>query len=450
PLGGDIVEGNLPEQALLSFVGLYPVPVRHGMTPGEIARLVNAEYGLGCDLTIVPMKRVGRVASRSDLADTGAWVLPSPNMPTRETAVVYPGGCLVEGTNLSEGRGTTRPFELLGAPWLDADEAADAANALGLPGVVFRPHFFRPTFQKHAGMTCGGVQVHVIDRAAFRPYETYLRLVKALHDLDPALFRWRTEKYEYRDDVPAIDLLTGTATYRMLVGEGASLDPWISSFRNDEARFAEQRGPYLLYSTRRNSPVVLLIIGAHESGKTTVAVKVIEALVKEGLRVGSLKHTDHEYETDVPGKDSQCHKAAGAEPAVLVAGRRSAVHRSAVHSKTREISASDPLTDAARADERPALSVFLEGEYGLGSCEVVIVEGYRSEAYPKIEVCREATGRAPLCESDPNVIAVVADRATSHPSSIPRFSFSEIPGLLLFLRKSPEFSFLFSSSPGVS
>ena len=167
PLGGEIVEGNLPEEELLSFVGLYPIPVRHGMTSGEIARFVNAEYGLGCDLTVVPMKSDGRVASRAEIADPGAWVLPSPNMPTRETAAVYPGGCLVEGTNLSEGRGTTRPFELLGAPWLDADEAADAANALGLPGVVFRPHVFRPTFQKHAGKTCGGVQVHVTDRGVF-------------------------------------------------------------------------------------------------------------------------------------------------------------------------------------------------------------------------------------------------------------------------------------------
>ncbi len=427
PLGGEIVEGNLPEEELLSFVGLYPVPVRHGMTPGEIAQFVNAEYGLGCELTVVPMKSGERLASRAEIAEAGAWVLPSPNMPTRETAAVYPGGCLVEGTNLSEGRGTTRPFELLGAPWLDADEAADAANALGLPSVVFRPHVFRPTFQKHAGKTCGGVQVHVTDAASFRPYETYLRLVKALHDLDPGRFRWRTEKYEYRDDVPAIDLLTGTATYRTLVGEGASLDPWISSFRNDEARFAEQRRPHLLYSTRRKSPVILLVTGAHESGKTTVAVKLIEALVKEGLRVGSLKHTDHEYETDVPGKDSQRHKAAGAEPAILVAGRRSAVHR--------------------HAHEKPTLSVFLEGEYGLRDCEVVVVEGFRSEPYPKIEVCRAATGREPLSENDPDVIAIVSDRATQHPSSIPRFTFEEIHGpLLFFLRKSAVFSSLSGAS----
>jgi molybdopterin-guanine dinucleotide biosynthesis protein MobB len=163
-------------------------------------------------------------------------------------------------------------------------------------------------------------------------------------------------------------------------------------------------------------------VGAHESGKTTVAVQIIEALVKQGLKVGSLKHTDREYETDVEGKDSQRHKAAGANPAVLVAGGRSAVHR--------------------QAPERPALSDFLEGEFGLRECDVVIVEGYRSEAYPKIEVCRAATGRNPLCEADSSVVAVVTDRPTAHASSVPRFTFEEIPSLLLFLRKSPVFSSL--------
>ncbi len=434
PLGGEIVEGNLPEAKLLSFVGLYPVPVRHGMTPGEIARFVNTEHDLGCDLTVVPMKSGDRLASRAEIADAGAWVLPSPNMPAPETAWVYPGGCLVEGTNLSEGRGTTRPFELVGAPWLSADEAADAANALGLRGVVFRPHVFRPTFQKHAGKTCGGVQAHVTDRGTFRPFEAYLRLLKVFHDLDPGRFRWRTETYEYRDDVPAIDLLTGTARYRRLVGEGKSLDPWIESFEGDLKAFEPARRRSLLYPSRK-SPVVLLVVGAHESGKTTVAVKLIEAFVKDGLRVGSLKHTDHEYETDVEGKDSQRHKAAGAEPAILVAGRRSGVHR------RWEPLASDTRAGAASARELPALSVFLEGEYGLRDCDVVVVEGFRSEPHPKIEVCRGATGREPLCENDPNVLAVVTDRATRHVPSIPHFTFEEIPGsLFLFLRKSSVFS----------
>ena len=444
PLGGEIVEGNLPEAKLLSFVGLYPVPARHAMTPGEIARLVNTGHGLRCDLTVVPMKGGERLASRAEIAEAGAWVLPSPNMPAPETAWVYPGGCLVEGTNLSEGRGTTRPFELVGAPWLDAEEAAGRANALSLPGVTFRPHVFKPTFQKHAGKTCGGVQAHVTDRGTFRPFEAYLRLLKVFHDLDPGRFRWRTETYEYRDDVPAIDLLAGTARYRRLIGTGEPLDEWISTFAQDESRFEEMRRPHLLYSTRKKSPVVLLVVGAHESGKTTVAVKLIEAFVKEGLRVSSLKHTDHEYETDAPGKDSQRHKAAGAEPAILVAGRRSAVHRGPPG-----VSASDQSAGTAAAHTRPALSVFLEGEYGLRQCDVVVVEGFRGEPFPKIEVCREATGREPLCTNDPSVLAVVTDRATPHPAAVPRFSFSEISGsLLLFLRRSSELSSLFSSFPG--
>jgi molybdopterin-guanine dinucleotide biosynthesis protein B len=180
---------------------------------------------------------------------------------------------------------------------------------------------------------------------------------------------------------------------------------------------------------------VLLVTGAHESGKTTIAVKLIDALVKSGLRVGSIKHTDHEYETDIEGKDSQRHHAAGAEPAVLVAGRRSAVHRG-----PSEISASDPLTPTRGAREKPALSVFLEGEYGLHDCDIVVVEGFRGEERPKIEVCRAATGRAPLCENDPNVIAVVTDHDTRHPSSIPRFSFEEMDSLLRLIRKSSLFS----------
>jgi molybdopterin-guanine dinucleotide biosynthesis protein MobB len=433
PIGGEVLEGNLPDTPLLSFVGLYPVPVRHGMTPGEIARWVNSEHGLGCDLTLVPMRKAGRVPTRREVAETPSWVQPSPNMPTPVTALVYPGACLVEGTNLSEGRGTTRPFEIVGAPWLDAHTAAGAANSLRMPGVVFRPHLFRPTFQKHAGRLCGGVQAHVTDPASFRPFETYLRLVKALRDADPGSFAWRKEIYEYRDDVPAIDLLAGTARYRQLVDRGERLDPWIDSFEGDLKAFEPARSRSLLYASRK-SPAVLLVVGAHESGKTTLAVRLIEALVKEGLRVGSLKHTHHEYETDIPGKDSQRHKAAGAEPAVLVAGRRSAVHRAA------DDSASDSLAGLPGAREAPPLSFFLEGDYGLGSCDVVIVEGYRSEPYPKIEVCRAATGREPLSEDDPSVVAVVTDRATRHASSIPRFTFEEIPGLLLYLGRSPVFN----------
>jgi molybdopterin-guanine dinucleotide biosynthesis protein MobB len=406
PLGGEIVEGNLPETPLLSFIGLYPVPVRHGMTPGEIATLVNREHALGCDLTVVPLRRGRAAPGRSALADDPAWVLPSPNMPTRETALVYPGACLTEGTNLSEGRGTTRPFEILGAPWLDADAAAETANALGMPGVVFRPHVFRPTFQKQAGLLCGGVQAHVRDPELFRPFETWLRLLKALRDLAPKPFAWRTEIYEYRDDVPAIDLLVGTARYRELLDRGESLDEWIASFADDLARFAPVRERSLIYP-KQTTPPALVVTGAHESGKTTLAVRLIEALVKEGVRVGALKHTDHEYETDQPGKDSQRHHAAGAEPALLVAGKRSAAHR--------------------LDREKPDLSRFLPE---FAECDVVVVEGYRREPLPKIEVCRVATGRAPVALDDPHVVAVMTDRETAHPPHVPRFSFDDFDRLL--------------------
>jgi molybdopterin-guanine dinucleotide biosynthesis protein MobB len=414
PLGGRVVEGNLPERGLLSFVGLHPVPVRHGMTPGEMARHVNELASPRCDLTVVPLESGARPPSRADLGPEDApWVLPSPNMPTRQTAFVYPGACLVEGTNLSEGRGTTRPFELVGAPWLDAGASAGAANALRLPGVVFRPHVFKPTFQKHAGALCGGVQIHVVDRAAFRPFETGLRLVKALRDLDPASFRWRTEPYEYRGDVPAVDLLAGTSAYRGLVDAGAPLDEWIASFADDLARFAPVRARALLY---RERPRAFQLVGAHESGKTTLMVKLLEALHAKGWRVGSVKETHHEYDTDVFGKDSQRHGAAGANPAVLVAGRRVAVHR--------------------REDAAPSVASLLAGE--LARCDVVLVEGYRRERLPKLEVVRAATGRAPVALDDPTVLAVAADAKTDHPSALPRFALGDVSGILAFVEKTLE------------
>jgi molybdopterin-guanine dinucleotide biosynthesis protein MobB len=409
PLGGMTMEGNLVEEPLLSFIGLYPVPARHGMTPGEIARYVNEEFRLGCDLTVVPLTTAsGLLASRERIGETGSWVLPSPNMPTCDTALVYPGACLVEGTNLSEGRGTTRPFELVGAPWIDPVKAADQANELGLPGVVFRPHIFRPTFHKHAGHDCGGVQLHVTDEEVFRPFETGLRVVKLLRDLDPERFSWRTEEYEFRSDVPAIDLLAGTGLYRRLVDEGKPLDEWIATFPADLARFAPARDKALIYRPAGAPVPTILVVGAHESGKTTVVLKLIEGLAARGLKVGSLKHAGHEHETDVAEKDSERHAAAGANPALFVAGGRTAVHR--------------------RAD-RASLAGLLERE--MADVDVAVVEGFKAEpGFPKIEVVRRATGRAPMCENDPEVIAVVTDRPTGHPAPIPRFAFGEEGRLL--------------------
>ncbi len=407
PLGGLRVEGNLPEERLLSFVGLWPVPPRHGLTPGEIARYVNAEFAFGCDLTVVPMKVAGGrgTAPRGRVGETPAWVLPSPNMPTRQTALVYPGMCLLEGTNLSEARGTTCPFEIVGAPWIDAEAAADRANALGLPGVAFRPHVFRPTFHKFAGQDCGGVQLHVTDEESFRPYETGLRLVKLLRDLDPARFRWRTETYEYRSDVPAVDLLAGTPLYRELVDAGESLDPWIATFPSDVARFAPGRQKSLLY---REGPPRLHLVGAHESGKTTHALALIEALAARGLSVGSVKHTRDEYETDALGKDSQRHFAAGANPTVLVTGFRTGVH--ARH-------AGEPSLDEVISREMPHV-------------DVVVVEGFRDKPGPKVEVCRAATGRAPVAAGDREILAVMTDRQTTHAHSVPRFPLGDVDALV--------------------
>lgn len=222
PIGGEQahVEGHRAQRELCSFVGLEPVPVRHGLTVGEIVAWRAEVEGVSRELV-----RVLGIAGIERAAHAPAWdrpfVMPSPNMPTYETALVYPGGCLVEGTNLSEGRGTTRPFEIVGAPWIDGARLASELNALSLPGFRARALTFLPTFQKHARKVCGGVQIHVTDPMAFRPYTTYLALVALARAQDPASFAFRTEAYEFRDDVPAFDLLTGSpeARERMVRGD---------------------------------------------------------------------------------------------------------------------------------------------------------------------------------------------------------------------------------------
>ncbi len=218
PLGGAF-EGNVLDPAWRSFVGLAPVPMRHGLTIGELARWLRAHFALDVDLQVVPMR-----GWRRDLyfEQTGLpWVLPSPNLPTAETAVVYPGACLLEGTDLSEGRGTTRPFEILGAPWLDPDELIRDRDLQDLPGLALRPLHFLPTFQKHAGVLCGGVQVHVTDRRAFRPVLTYLALLTAVRRLWPERFAWKRPPYEYEFTKLPIDILAGGPALRAAVEAGA-------------------------------------------------------------------------------------------------------------------------------------------------------------------------------------------------------------------------------------
>jgi uncharacterized protein YbbC (DUF1343 family) len=245
PIGGVHLEGNIREDKYSSFVGMYPLPVRHGMTAGELARYFNEVFDLRCDLTVVPMRGWKRSMWWDD---TGLpFVIPSPNMPAPETATVYPGMCLVEGTNLSEGRGTTKPFELFGAPWLDPFKLAEALNRLDLPGVRFRPHFFMPTFQKHVGNVCGGVELHVRDRNAFEPFRTGLWCVKVARDQNPEKFDWRRETYEFVSDRLAIDLLAGSARYREIVESGGDIDEWVAEWEGPLAEFARRRERFLLY-----------------------------------------------------------------------------------------------------------------------------------------------------------------------------------------------------------
>jgi uncharacterized protein YbbC (DUF1343 family) len=245
PLGGDVVEGNIPDPAFASFVGLYPLAARPGLTLGEVARYLQQVHGLGGVVDVVAM-RGWRRSMRWE--DTGLpWVPPSPNMPTTDTALVYPGGCLIEGTNLSEGRGTTRPFEWVGAPWLDAHAYAEALAAERLPGVVFRPARFRPTFQKWAGQVCGGVQLHVTDRARFKPFLTGLALVALARRLAPRAFRWRRPPYEFEHRRRPIDILLGTDRVRRVLERGQSLSAIERSWQDDLARWRRRRAAVLLY-----------------------------------------------------------------------------------------------------------------------------------------------------------------------------------------------------------
>jgi uncharacterized protein YbbC (DUF1343 family) len=245
PLGGALVEGNLPDPAFASFVGLYPLPARHAMTIGEVATHVNARYRLGCDLTVVPMRGWRRGMLWEDTALP--WVAPSPNMPTADTARVYPGGCLFEGTNLSEGRGTTRPFEWVGAPYVDAHAFAEALEGLRLPGVGFRPARFLPTFHKWAGQTCGGVQIHVIDRARFKPFLTGLAVIAAARRLAPRRFAWRQPPYEFEHHRLPIDILFGTDRIRHAIEAERTLASVERSWEPDVGRWLRERRPFLLY-----------------------------------------------------------------------------------------------------------------------------------------------------------------------------------------------------------
>lgn len=245
PIGGVRVEGNLLDADYRSFVGLYPVPMRHGMTTGEMARFLNAEFNIGCDLAVAEMEGWRR---EFWFDDTGLpWVLPSPNLPTLDSATVYPGTVLVEGTLLSEGRGTTRPFELIGAPYIDSRDYADTLNGLGLGGVRFRPAYFEPTFQKWAGEMCGGVQIHVLDREEFEPYLTGIAVIASARSLYPDRFAWRRPPYEYEYEKPPIEILCGGKRIPEMIARGAPVGEIRRSWQGEVERFLRLREPYLLY-----------------------------------------------------------------------------------------------------------------------------------------------------------------------------------------------------------
>ncbi len=245
PVGGVVTEGPLLQAGFESFVGMHPIPLRHGLTAGELALWLNEARGIGCDLEVVPMEGWGRAM---EWADTGLpFVPPSPNLPTPDSCAVYPGMVLFEGTGLSEGRGTTRPFEMAGAPHLEPHALVGAVDAADRQGVHLRPCWFEPTFQKHAGHVCGGVQLHVTDRREFRPVRTAVALLCAMRAQAPDLFSWRSPPYEYEECLMPIDILWGSGELRTGIEAGASIDSITSGTEEQCAEFSAALEPYRLY-----------------------------------------------------------------------------------------------------------------------------------------------------------------------------------------------------------
>ena len=245
PINGRQVSGNVLEPEHASFVGLFAIPTRHGMTLGELAQMFNEHFAIGCDLEVVKLQGWER---GHWLDETDApWVLPSPNMPTLDSATVFPGTVHFEGTQLSEGRGTTRPFELIGAPYIDPEEYARTLNEMNLAGVFFRSCVFRPTFQKHAGISCGGVQLHVTDRNEFEPVVTGVAMVKAAYDLYRSEFRWKDPPYEYVYDRNPFDVIAGTSSIREAFEQGTAAEEIQRSWSGAFNDFMKVRERYLLY-----------------------------------------------------------------------------------------------------------------------------------------------------------------------------------------------------------
>lgn len=245
PIGGVQIEGNVLEPGFASFVGMFSIPMRHGMTIGELALMFNRESGVDCELEVVKMEGWRR---EMYFEHTGLpWVMPSPNMPTIETAVVYPGSVMIEGTSVSEGRGTTRPFEIIGAPYVDPQELVDKLKKDNLLGVVFRPLHFQPTFHKFAGELCGGIQIHVTDRGLFKPVITGVAIISAIRRLYFDRFEWKQPPYEYVYDKLPFDVINGSSSLRDQIEACTPVAEFQASWEEQLNEFADRRRRYLLY-----------------------------------------------------------------------------------------------------------------------------------------------------------------------------------------------------------
>ena len=245
PIGGIITEGPLLKKNFTSFVGLHPLPVRHGMTIGEIALYFKDNFYPKVDLTVIYLKNWKR---KLWFNETGLhWVMPSPNMPTLDTATVYPGMCLLEGTILSEGRGTTRPFEIFGAPFIDPAKLVKRLNEFKLKGVFFRPLYFTPTFNKFSGHLCGGVQIHVIDREKFKAFKTAVAILLTIKEIYPQINIWREPPYEYEFEKLPFDILSGSDRLRKDIEEGKSLKDMEYWWNDELESFRKIREKYLVY-----------------------------------------------------------------------------------------------------------------------------------------------------------------------------------------------------------
>jgi uncharacterized protein YbbC (DUF1343 family) len=245
PINGVDVEGSLLEEGHESFVGLYPIPMRHGLTTGELASFFNREFDINCDLEIIGIEGWERELY---LDETDCpWVMPSPNMPTIKTAIVFPGTVYFEGTQISEGRGTTKPFEFVGAPFIDSEELAADLRKQKLPGVIFRPTNFMPTFQKFAGESCGGVFLHVTDRKSFQPVLTGVAILKSILERYPENFKWKIPPYEYEFERNPFDVIDGSLKLRKFLEGKAQLAEIKKSWEKDEIYFRQKRKKHLLY-----------------------------------------------------------------------------------------------------------------------------------------------------------------------------------------------------------